>query len=267
MFISKKSLGQHFLTSRGAIIAIIDASDIHPDDIVLEIGPGKGVLTEALVKMARKVIAIEKDVRLIPLLQEKFKKEIALGKCEIIEKDILKFDPEVMAFYTHPYKLIANIPYYITGQILRMFFESPCQPESMTLLVQKEVAERIVAKHNKESLLSLSVKAYGIPKIIKKVPRGSFSPAPNVDSAIIYISNISREKFTERPSTSSHEHTFFSLIHAGFAHKRKQLFPNLSQVFDKSALASAFERIGIDPTSRAEDISLETWLELSKTLS
>lgn len=261
---AKKSLGQHFLTSRGAIRAIIDASNIHPDDIVLEIGPGKGVLTEELLKVAGEVITVEKDDHLIPILTEKFKKEIENKKLTLTHADILTYPMSKRHF--DKYKVVANIPYYITGQILRMFFETKHQPESMTLLVQKEVADRIVARDGKESLLSLSVKAYGTPSIIKKVPRGSFSPAPSVDSAIILIEHISRKYFAETHGKAN-ESLFFSLIHAGFAHKRKQLLPNLSAHYDKSALSSAFETLNIDLKARAEDIPLEKWIALSKFLN
>ena len=163
----KKSLGQNFLKSKSVITAILDASDPTPDEIILEVGPGEGFMTEELVKYSSKVIVVEKDHRLIPILGEKFKKQIEEGRLDILEKDILDFDISTLKFYKHPYKVIANIPYYITGQIIRMFLESDYQPLSMTLLVQKEVAERIIARDKKESLLSLSVKVFGDPKIIR----------------------------------------------------------------------------------------------------
>ncbi|MES3005035.1 MAG: 16S rRNA (adenine(1518)-N(6)/adenine(1519)-N(6))-dimethyltransferase RsmA [Patescibacteria group bacterium] len=251
----KKSLGQNFLKSESAISAIIDASDIVPSDIVLEIGPGEGVLTQYLTKLAGKVIAIEKDHRLIPFLTEKFAKEISTGKLDVLEKDILEFDPGVLSFYKLPYKVIANIPYYITGQILRMFLETKNQPKSMTLMVQKEVADRILARDNKESLLSLSVKAFGTPKYIKTVKAGSFVPAPNVDSAILLIEDISKGRLG-----GVDEAVFFQTIHAGFAHKRKQLLPNLSSLYKKENILTAFEKLGISTKIRAEDLPLETWV-------
>lgn len=264
--IKKKSLGQHFLKSKSALLAIVEASNPKENDIVLEIGPGEGVLTEILLKNVRKVIAVEKDHRLIPILQEKFIKEITSKKLTLIHSDILNLTTLKTATqsYLHTlsvckYKVVANIPYYITGQILRMFLESDNQPESMTLLVQKEVAERIVAKDGKESLLSLSVKAYGEPKIVRTVGRGAFNPPPNVDSAILLIENISKKKL------GRYEKDFFKLIHAGFAHKRKQLLSNLNNM-NKDMLIMAFRKCGIDPKARAEDLPLETWLKLCNNL-
>ena len=257
----KKSLGQHFLKSKAVLTSIRDVSDITAEDVVLEIGPGEGVLTEILLLFAAKVVAIEKDSRLIPYLQNKFSKQIKSEKLELLEKDILDFDPEVFEFYDLPYKVVANIPYYITGQILRMFLQSKKQPESMTLLVQKEVAERIVAKDKKESLLSLSVKIYGEPKIVRVVGRGAFSPQPTVDSAVLFIKNISRKNLTR-----TDEKKFFTMLHAGFAHKRKQLLPNLCDLYKKDNLIKFFKSCKIDLKTRAEDLSLETWLKLYNTI-
>ncbi len=264
----KKSLGQNFLKSKSVITAILDASDPTPDEIILEVGPGEGFMTEELVKYSSKVIVVEKDHRLIPILGEKFKKQIEEGRLDILEKDILDFDISTLKFYKHPYKVIANIPYYITGQIIRMFLESDYQPLSMTLLVQKEVAERIIARparaggDKKESLLSLSVKVFGDPKIIRTVGRGAFSPAPNVDSAVINIENISNDRLE-----GLSPELFFKVIHAGFAHKRKQLLPNLSNVFPKEKILGSFSKISLDLKSRAEDLPLSSWISLCKLLS
>lgn len=262
--LKKKSLGQNFLKSESAISAIIDASNISSADIVLEIGPGEGVLTMELVKLAKKVIAVEKDHRLIPFLKEKFSKEIANGKLEVLEKDILEFDPNSVVPKNNfdSYKIIANIPYYITGQILRMFLENKNQPKSMTLMVQKEVAERIITRDKKESLLSLSVKAFGTPKYIKTVKAGSFVPAPNVDSAILLIENISKDRLDE-----INESLFFKIIHAGFAHKRKQLLPNLSSLFERNKIVEVFNRLGIPLKARAEDVDLEKWVKLCSIIN
>src|SRR3989344_4765121 len=158
---TKKSLGQHFLKDTAVIDDIILAGNIEREDIILEIGPGEGVLTRALLLTGAHVISVEKDDRLIPELQKKFGKEIATKQLELIHADIL--DLELPHIAKTRYKVVANIPYYITGQILRRFLESDREPQSMTLLVQKEVAERIIARDGKESLLSLSVKIYGEP--------------------------------------------------------------------------------------------------------
>jgi 16S rRNA (adenine1518-N6/adenine1519-N6)-dimethyltransferase len=158
------------------------------------------------------------------------------------------------------YKVVANIPYYITGQILRKFLESENKPESMTLLVQKEVAERIVAKNKKESLLSLSVKAFGEPRCVKTINRALFSPQPKVHSAIIKIENVSDKKIR------GFQDTFFKIIHAGFKHKRKRLFANLLEIFPKNILAEAFEKNKIDTNIRAEKVDFQTWLLFCKII-
>ncbi|MES2213818.1 MAG: 16S rRNA (adenine(1518)-N(6)/adenine(1519)-N(6))-dimethyltransferase RsmA [Patescibacteria group bacterium] len=253
----KKSLGQHFLTSTGAIEDILDAGDVTGDDQILEVGPGKGVLTEKLIEFADKVIAIEKDRDLIPLLEEKFAKEIKKGKISILEQDILEFDPSTIQ---GEYKLIANLPYYITGQFIRKFLETEFQPERMVLMLQKEVAERI-ARSEKESILSISVKAYGTPFYIKTVKAGSFFPAPNVDSAILAINDISKEFF--KGFTEEH---FFTLLHAGFQSKRKKLSSNLSAVAPKEKVKEVFLSLALDDNTRAEDLSLENWRKIAIAL-
>lgn len=263
--LKKKSLGQNFLKDKNIVGKIIDAGDIHSSDVVVEVGPGEGVMTEVLLRTAGKVIAVEKDHRLIPLLQRKFAEEIGSGKLELIEQDILKLDMSKVPFDIKRYKVIANIPYYITGQIIRMFLETENQPGTMVLLVQKEVAERIVVRENKpfdsaqgkESLLSLSVKVFGEPKLVRTVGRGAFSPQPNVDSAVLLIENISKNKLEGRD-----EKFFFEVLHAGFAHKRKQLLPNLSALFPKEKLARIFDECNISPLARAEDIPLQTWIQI-----
>ncbi len=258
---AKKSLGQHFLTSEGALEDIVDAGDIVGDSIVLEVGPGKGVLTKRLLMFAGKVIAVEKDRELIPLLEEKFKKEIKKGKLDLIEGDVLEFDPERLKITTDEYKLIGNIPYYITGQFIRKFLEVNFQPEIIVVMVQKEVAERIVAKDKKESILSVSVKAYGTPRYVKTVKAGSFSPPPNVDSAILLIENISKDFFEDFS-----EEDFFKLVRAGFKSKRKKLSSNLSEVIDKQKIKEAFQKLNLDDNTRAEDIDIEVWKSLAKAV-
>ncbi len=259
----KKSLGQNFLTSTHIVEEMVREGEVAQEDTVLEIGPGKGILTTALLKSGACVIAVEKDDSLIPVLEEKFEKEIKNKKLTLIHGDILEINIEKVL--PKKYRLVANIPYYITGQIIRNFLESDRQPASMTLLVQKEVAERILARDSKESLLSLSVKVFGKVKIIRTVSKGAFNPVPKVDSAIIHITNISLENF----KTISKKN-FFNLIHLGFAHKRKQLMPNLEGKavgeYSKDALMSAFEVCEISLKVRAEDVSLPEWIHLCKVL-
>jgi len=271
---AKKSMGQNFLKSQEALRMMCSAGDVNSKDIVLEIGPGKGALTEKLLEKAGRVIAIEKDRDLIELLSEKFAEEIKTKKLEIIEGDCLDFDPSNY-FKNKQYKIIANIPYNITGAIFKKFLSDEHQPERMVLLVQKEVAERIVARDGKESILSLSVKAYGNPKYMMKVHKRFFSPVPKVDSAIIAITNISKDNFKTNlqkgPKALSEEEIFFDTVKAGFAHKRKVLRKNLESLNIKEVglpyIDKLFEKLEIDPKSRAEDIKFEKWLSLSRNLS
>ena len=255
---AKKSLGQNFLMHARIAERIALVADIKPDDVVLEIGPGTGMLTRELLKKAKKVIAVEADKELFEKLQTDFASEIAGGRLELIHGDIRNWDFEMHLNSRYSvkdgYVVVANIPYYLTGEIFRMFLEASNQPSSMTLLVQKEVADRIVARDKKESILSLSVKAYGTPKREFLVPRGAFIPAPNVDSAVLTIRNISRNNF----ATKKEEELFFKLLHSGFAHKRKFVRSNLKGFLSEKALRVA----GVHEGARAEDVPLSTWLTL-----
>ena len=258
---AKKSLGQNFLMHARIAERIALVADIKPDDVVLEIGPGTGMLTRELLKKAKKVIAVEADKELFEKLQTDFASEIAGGRLELIHGDIRNWDFEMHLNSRYSvkdgYVVVANIPYYLTGEIFRMFLEASNQPSSMTLLVQKEVADRIVARDKKESILSLSVKAYGTPKREFLVPRGAFIPAPNVDSAVLTIRNISRNNF----ATKKEEEQFFKLLHAGFAHKRKFVRSNLKGFLSEKALRVA----GVHEGARAEDLTLSTWLKLARS--
>lgn len=252
---AKKHLGQNFLTSIPARIAIVEAGHIDPTDTILEIGPGKGFLTKALVETRAQVIALEKDRELIPILSEEFKEK---KNIKIIEGDVLSFDPLLHNLQSGSYKIIANIPYYITGAIFQLFLSNQVQPSLMVVLIQKEVAERI-AKDKKESILSLSVKAYGVPKIVYRVNKGSFNPAPTVDSAVLGIYSISRANFKNQ----YHEAMYFKILKAGFSHKRKMLISNLKQVFPGTDFSSLFTSLSIPLKARAEDLPLAIWLSLS----
>lgn len=259
----KKSLGQHFLRSKGAIEKIINAAKVSKNDLVLEVGPGEGVMTTELLKISKKVIAIEKDQRSIRLLKEKFAREIESEKLLLIEEDILETDlkkiinQEKLA-KKNDYKVVANIPYYISGALFRFFLENDTQPSEMTLLVQREVAERIAGmdrngKSKKESILSISVKAYGEPSFRGVIKAGSFFPPPKVDSAIIKIENISKKFFASKESAKKiSEKMFFEILHAGFAHKRKFVSRNLKE---KGFLYPE----NLNQKSRAEDLGLENW--------
>ena len=193
--VAKKSLGQNFLKSKKALFAMIEAGKVSAGDIVLEIGPGQGALTEKLLETGADVIAIEKDDRLIAILEEKFAEAIQDGALRLVHADVLEEDIAALGLKNNKYKLIANIPYYITGQIFRKFLSGNIQPSKLVMMVQKEIADRIIARDGKESLLSLSVKAYGTPKKIMKVEKENFSPQPKVDSAILLVDNISKDFF------------------------------------------------------------------------
>ena len=274
---AKKSLGQNFLKSQKALNQIIEGAGDLKGKTVLEIGPGMGSLTERLVKTpAKKIILIEMDNRLIPILSEKFKEEIKIGRMEIIHDDVLKVNLNSLGLNKGEYSLIANIPYYITGAIIRNVIGGDIYPEKAVVLVQKEVAERIVARDGKESILSIAVKAIGTPKIIDKVPKGAFVPSPKVDSAILLIDKISKENFdvasegknskgkmsVEKESVSK-EKRFFDILHAGFAHKRKLLKSNLKEnsIFDDAEMA--LKNCEIKTDARAETLTLNQWKKLS----
>lgn len=254
---AKKSLGQNFLKSKPALAMMISAGEVNNIDTIVEIGPGKGALTEKLLENAGHVVAIEKDRDLIDFLKEKFADEIKDGKFELIQGDCLEWSPSELK--SKNYKLIANIPYNITGAILKKFLSEKNQPERMVLLVQKEVAERIVARDGKESILSISVKAYGTPKYMMKVEKRFFSPAPKVDSAIIAITSISKNNFKNKDC----EEKFFSILKSGFAHKRKVLKKNLEETLSKTEIVELFKRNNIDEKVRAEDIKLQNWLDFT----
>lgn len=246
-------LGQHFLTSRSIARKIAEAGEIVPGEVVVEVGPGKGILTRELLALGATVHAVEKDPVMVALLAAEFKEEVARGTLRLVEADIRDIIRHP-AFGTVPYKVIANIPYYITGELIRMFLTAEHQPTTIVFLVQKEVAERI-ARSKKESLLSLSVKAYGTPVYIATVKAGSFSPPPKVDSAILAVRNISRKNFEQ-----TSEERFFTLLHAGFGQKRKTLMGNLK----KAGLYN--EAIILDPKIRAEDVPLEDWLTMTSQI-
>ena len=267
---AKKYLGQHFLNSTKAINSIIKAGQLGQTDLVLEIGPGKGVLTTALLNTECTVFAIEKDWEMVDILKEKFKKEIRNKKLILILGDVLEIDIlQIISKHSKPknkkYKLIANIPYYITGEIIRKFLEIDLKPEKIVLLVQKEVAKRITARDGKESILSLSVKFFGTPKYIETVKAGSFSPPPKVDSAILSI-----DKIENRDSKISK--MFFEVVKNGFAHKRKLLIKNLTQVsmpratLDTERVGDIFKKCKIPLQTRAEDLKLDNFICITKEL-
>jgi 16S rRNA (adenine1518-N6/adenine1519-N6)-dimethyltransferase len=257
----KKSLGQHFLHNAHYLEAVVKAAAIKKGSVVVEIGPGEGTLTAVLLAHGARVVAVEKDRRLIPILKEKFAQEIKNKKLAVVEADALKFD--TAGHIKGDYTVVGNIPYYITGALIRKYLTNKHQPETLVFLIQKEVAERIThhgaaSKKAKESILSLSVQAYGMPKYVTTVPRGAFAPAPKVDSAILAVTGISRKHFSKKRQ----EERFFELVRAGFAQKRKLLKRNLESILGKGA-GEALTKAGIAENARAEDVPLLKWLALS----
>lgn len=243
---AKKSLGQNFLKHAQVAERIAAAAPLTSESVVLEVGPGTGKLTHALLARVHKVIAVEADERMLTVLGETFPEELTRGKLELFHADIRTFPLDTLPA---GYQVVANIPYYLTGELIRYFLTARRQPAALTLLVQKEVAERI-ARSKKESLLSLSVKAYGEPQYAFTVSRGAFSPTPKVDSAVLLIKNVSRQRFV----SAQEEGRFFALLHAGFGHKRKQLAKNLKEA--GLTVPSLPEKI------RAEDLSVDDWFAL-----
>ncbi len=254
--LAKKSLGQNFLTSSSVIHKMVSSAEVNTADLVLEIGPGKGALTKALLEQAKRVIAIEKDSQLVLLLQEKFKDEIAQEKLILISDDALEIDIKKLT-NNQPYKIVANIPYYITGALLRTFLSSDHPPTVLVFLMQKEVAERIVNRDGKESILSLSVQAYGTPVYIQKVSNKAFSPSPKISSAILKVHTIAKDIFK-----GDEESLFFEIIKLAFAHKRKTALKNLSLNYPKEFLEKILEKNALKKTVRAEDINFQQWLLL-----
>lgn len=263
-FEHKKSLGQNFLNNRSIPTAMCDAGSVEAGDIVVEIGPGTGALTEILLERGARVIALEADARAVEVLAEKFAVEISEGNFHLHHFDARHYDPAALGLADHSFKVVANIPYYLSGLLFRLVLQNKVQPSILVFLVQKEVAERIVdpARTGKHSLLSLGVGAYGTPAYIKTVRRGNFTPAPQVDSAIVAVRDIHRTYFTEIDET-----TFFTVLKHGFGQKRKQLKNNLTPLYRKDVLEAAFSHALLPNNIRAEDLSLTDWFTLVHSLS
>lgn len=244
-----KSLGQHFLVDKPSLEAIMDAAEPGPADTVLEIGPGLGVMTRPLARSAGRVVAVETDPVLAELLQRD-----APPNLEVVESDFLQYDLRTLG---SGYKVIANIPYYLTSKILRLLIESENPPSVMSLLIQKEVAERIIARPGDLSILALSVQYYGKAEIVRIVERHKFWPAPDVDSAVLRVT-------LGQPAFEADETALFRLIKAGFGEKRKQLRNALAGGLNLSTELSAklLKSAKIPPTARAQELDLKAWRRL-----
>ena len=262
----RKSLGQNFLIDEDALSNIMRVAEITPDDVVLEIGSGLGSLTRHLADAARHVIAVEIDRGLIPALRSVLSDR---SNVSIVEGDILQLDPaELLSHYlaaelSH-YLVVANIPYYITSAIIRHILEASIKPQSIVLTIQLEVAQRIVARPDEMNLLAVSVQFYGVPRIVLRIPAGSFYPAPDVDSAVVRID------IPDQPCVNVKDvDTFFKVAKAGFGQKRKQLHNSLAAglPIKHEQITQALNAVGIDPKRRAETLTLEEWGRLGDQLS
>lgn len=250
--VPSKKYGQNFLINPEVIEKMLAAAEIKKDDTVVEVGPGLGVLTLALVPEVKQVLAFEIEKKLEPYWQEKIANQKNL---EIIWGNALKQDINLKK-----YKVVANLPYQITSNIIRKFLEADNKPELMVLMVQKEVAERICAKAGDMSVLAVSVQYYAEPEIIMKVPKSDFWPVPAVDSAVIKI----RIKNFELVTNNNEE--FFRIVKTGFSSRRKILIKNLGAVADRKKLLEIFKELGINDMARAQELSVEQWRSLSAKL-
>lgn len=254
-----KGLGQNFLIDEAALAEIVDAGLVTSEDTVLEIGPGLGSLTRHLATRASRVVAVELDRKMIPVLSETLKK---FPNVEVIQGDVLDVDLSA-ALGENGYRVVANIPYYITSAVIRRLLELPARPRSIALTIQKEVAERVCAKSGDLSLLALSVRIYGEPSYVMTIGKDAFYPAPKVDSAVVRI-----DLFDEPLVAAERQDEFFRMIKAGFGQKRKTLRNSLSTGLriDRAELERAFEGTGIDGMRRAETLSIAEWTLLQEAL-
>jgi len=267
-FKPRKSLGQHFLVDEAVLERILSAVELSHGDIVVEIGPGLGILTEGLAKRGAKVIAVELDSKLVALL----KKRLApFPDVKIIRADILKVTPQQLlqnnltaSEFIRGYKVIANLPYYITSPVLNHFLEAQSRPSEMVVMVQKEVGEAIAAAPGKMSFLSVRTQFYSKPAIISYVPAASFYPPPKVDSVVLRL-NV----YSQPPIEVSDVASFFDIVMHGFSSPRKQLRNSLAHSFKMPPrqVVSLLEKAGIEARRRAETLSLEEWRELWKTFA
>jgi len=249
MLKANKSLGQHWLKDELSLQTMVEAAGIVSTGTVVEVGPGLGYLTDKLAHSAQKVIAIEADPTLLEPLRVQF---FQRPNVEIVGADILQYD---LTQLSSQYKVVANIPYYITSKLLRTFLEAKNSPISMTLLVQKEVAQRIIAKPGKMSVLAFSVQYYAKTEIVSLVQKELFDPPPKVDSAIIHIARL------HQPAFKADTKKLFRIVKAGFSEKRKMLRNSLSAGLhiDQSVIIQALDKAGVSNTARAQELSLTQW--------
>ncbi len=256
----RRELGQHFLVDARALARIVAAAELTAEDTVLEIGAGVGNLTRLLAIEARRIVAVEIDRRFLPVLEV----ELAdLPNIRLVSGDILALNPsELMG--EEPYKVVANLPYAITSAVLRHLLEAQTPPRRMVVTVQREVAERIVARGRRMSLLAVSVQFYGRPQLLFRLRPGAFYPPPEVESAVVRI-----DRHPQPPKDVADVAWFFQVVRAGFSQPRKQLINSLAGGLGipSEKAADGLRRAGIDPRTRAERLSLEDWARLSRVLT
>ena len=257
---ARKGLGQHFLVAEGIIPRLLEAACLSADDTVIEVGPGLGFLTRELAQKAGRVHAVELDARLAELLEAEL---TGFTNVSVLNADILEVDVKKLTG-VRPYKVVANLPYYITSPILRYFLENEARPELMVVMVQKEVAEVIAAPPGRRSLLTAGVLFYGRPEIVTTVPASAFHPAPEVDSVVLKIT-AHPEPLLPTASAGS----FFTLVRAGFSANRKQIANSLAKGLGlpKADVTALLGKAGINPSRRAETLEMEEWRALWRAWS
>lgn len=250
-----KALGQHFLHDQNVVRRIASLAAVGDQDTVVEVGPGLGILTAELARRARRVIAIEKDLELATWLAE-----VAPANVEIVNADALQLDPDQLP--TPPYKVVANLPYNVGNAIIRRFLEAERSPTAMTVMVQREVASRIIAEPPNMSILAVAVRFFGDPRFGFRVGRGAFIPPPNVDSSVIRI------ELHEPALPRAEWQSFFDLMRGGFGQRRKQLVNTLAESagVSKDKIRANLTKIGLSPQARPEELSLEQWVDLYSNL-
>jgi len=260
---ARKRLGQHFLINGDVLECILSAAELNHENTVVEVGPGLGILTKRLAEVAGKVIAVELDFKLAGIL---IKRLAPFPNVRIIHADILKVAPRqllrdcsITPELSQDYKVVANLPYYITSPILRHFLQASLKPSLMVVMVQKEVGEAIAANPGKMSLLAVAVQFYSKPTVISYVPAKNFYPPPEVDSAVLRL-----DIYPQPPIEVSDIDGFFDIVNCGFRSRRKQLHNSLAQALGmpSTQVTSLLEEAGIEAQRRAETLSLEEWREL-----
>jgi 16S rRNA (adenine1518-N6/adenine1519-N6)-dimethyltransferase len=252
-------MGQHFLTNPEILDRIVAAAELEADDVVLEIGPGLGHLTKQLAAAAGEVVAVELDRDLVAALETEL---ASFDNVKLVEGDILALDPAALVG-ERAYKVVANLPYNITSAALRHLLEARVPPQRIVVTIQYEVAERIVARDGKMSLLAVSIQFYGTPELIFRLKPGSFYPPPAVDSAVLRI-----DWHDEPPVPLADRKAFFQVVRAGFSQSRKQIRNSLTGGLrlSRETVTEALQAAGIDPRRRAERLDLDDWARLTEAL-